>query len=72
MKEKFSAQADSEVLAAMREIAENQGRQLPDILEQAMRDYVDRYTKVRHRRKVVESFADSVREYDGLYRELAK
>ena len=72
MKEQFSSQVESELLAAMRKIAEDQGRQFPDVLDEATRDYVDRYTRVRHRRKVVESFADSVREYDGLYRELAR
>jgi len=41
-REKFSSQAAPEVLAALRQIAESQGRQFQAVLDDALRDYIDR------------------------------
>ena len=71
-REKFSSQAAPEVLAALRAIAENQGRQFQAVLDEALRDYIDRQQKDRPRRHVMASFASSLEEFDELYRELAK
>ncbi len=71
-REKFSSQAAPEVLAALRQIAESQGRQFQAVLDEAMRDYIDRQQKERPRRHVMEAFASSLEEFDDLYRELAK
>jgi len=71
-REKFSSQAAPEVLAALRQIAESQGRQFQAVLDEALRDYIDRQQKDRPRRHVVGSFAASLEEFDSLYRELAK
>lgn len=71
-KEKFSSQAAPEVLAALREIAEAQGRQFQAVLDEALRDYIDRQQSERPRRHVMASFAGSLEEFDSLYRELAK
>ena len=40
VREKFSSQAAPEVLAALRQIAENQGRQFQAVLDEALRDYI--------------------------------
>ncbi|MBW7923238.1 MAG: hypothetical protein H3C59_00695 [Burkholderiaceae bacterium] len=69
---KFSSQAAPEVLAALREIAERQGRQFQAVLADALRDYIDRQQKERPRRHVMHSFASSLEEFEDLYRELAK
>ena len=71
-REKFSSQAAPDVLAALRQIAEAQGRQFQSVLDDALRDYIDRQQKERPRRHVVASFAASLEEFDRLYRELAK
>jgi hypothetical protein len=68
----FSYQASPEVLAALRQIAENQGRQFQAVLDEALRDYIDRQQKDRPRRHVMASFASSLEEVDSLYRKLAK
>ena len=47
LREKFSSQASPEVLAALRQIAESQGRQFQAVLDEAMRDYIDRQQKER-------------------------
>lgn len=72
VREKFSSQAAPDVLAAMREIAESQGRQFQAVLDEALRDYIDRQQKDRPRRHVMASFASSLEEFDTLYRDLAK
>lgn len=71
-REKFSSQAAPDVLAALRQIAESQGRQFQAVLDEALRDYIDRQQKARPRRYVMESFSGSLSEFDSLYRELAK
>lgn len=72
VREKFSSQASPDVLAALRQIAENQGRQFHAVLDEALREYIDRQQKDRPRRHVMDSFASSLEEFDSLYRELAK
>ena len=71
-REKFSSQAAPEVLAALRQIAESQGRQFQAVLDEALRDYIDRQQKARPRRHVMAAFASSLDEFDSLYRELAR
>ncbi|MDI9331514.1 MAG: hypothetical protein QM527_09430 [Alphaproteobacteria bacterium] len=71
-REKFSSQASPEVLVALRQIAESQGRQFQAVLDDALRDYIDRQQKQRPRRHVMDAFASSMDEYDRLYQELAK
>lgn len=72
VREKFSSQASPDVLAALRELAESQGRQFQALLDEALRDYLDRQQKERPRQHVMASFASSLDEFDNLYRELAK
>jgi hypothetical protein len=72
VREKFSSQAAPDLLASLRQLAESQGRQFQSILEEAMRDYLDRAQKERPRRHVMASFASSLDEFDSLYRDLAK
>jgi hypothetical protein len=72
LREKFSSQASPEVRAALRQIAEAEGRQFQAVLDEALRDYIDRHQKDRPRRHVMASFASSLDEFDSLYRALAK
>ena len=44
-REKFSSQTAPEALAALRQIAESQGRQFQVVLDEALRDYIDRQQK---------------------------
>ena len=71
-REKFSSQADPELLAALRAAAEGEGRQFQAVLEDAMRDYIERHAKDRPRRHVLEALGESLEDFDDLYRELAK
>lgn len=68
---KFSSRAAPEVLATLRGIAESQGRPFQSVLEEALREYIDRRQTQRPRRRVMTAFASSLDEFDALYRELA-
>lgn len=70
--EEFSSQTTPEVLAALRQIAEAEGRQFQVVFDEAMHEYIDRRQKELPRNHVMTSFAASLGEFDGLYRELAK
>ena len=60
-REKFSSQASPDVLAALRELAATQGRQFQAVLDDAMRDYLERQFKSRPRQHVMATFASSLR-----------
>ncbi len=72
VREKFSSHAAPEVLAALRQIAEAQGRQFQAVLDEALCEYIDRQQQQRPRRRVTAAFVSSLDEFDDLYRELAK
>lgn len=72
MRKDFSAQPKPELMTELREIADSQGRELQSVLDESLRDYIDRHKNEHHRRHVTASFASSLEEFDDLYRELAK
>lgn len=68
----FPSEASPEVMAALTRIAQTQGRQVQAVIDEALRDYIDRQQKDRPRRHVMAAFSSSMDEFDDLYRELAK
>jgi hypothetical protein len=71
-REKFASQASPEVLAAVREIAATEGRQLQSVIEDALRDYVERKRGERPREAVLAHLRDSIAEHRTLYERLAQ
>jgi len=71
-REKFSSQLDKELLERARRAAENEGLQFQSLLEAALREYLERQENGRPRKVVIEAFAQSMAEFDLLYKELAK
>lgn len=71
-REKFSSQADPQLLAKLRQVAEIEGRQFQSILEEALIEYLERHQKQRPRSHVLEAFGMSMQEFDELYKNLAK
>lgn len=70
--EKLSSQAAPEVLSVLRKIAEAEGRSIQAVLEEALREYIERKEKGQPAHHIMEAFAQSLSEFDQLYRELAK
>lgn len=71
-KVKFATQADPAVLEALKNIAANEGRQIQALVDEALREYIDKKTGNAPRRHVMDSLKASMVRYDGLYKELAK
>jgi hypothetical protein len=69
---KYSSQAEPEILDAMQELANREGRQLQALIGEAMREYLARRKQQSPRRNVLEAFQQSLKERDELYRSLAK
>jgi predicted transcriptional regulator len=69
---KFSSQADPELLAAMRQIARNDGRHFQAVLEDAMSHYIESRASQRVRPEVMAHHRASVERHRHLYELLAK
>ncbi len=70
--QKFATQADPKVLDEVREIAAQEGKQLQAVIDEALRDFIDKRKRGRPRPEVLTAFGESLAEYDALYKELAK
>ena len=70
--QKFSTQADARVLAQVREIASKEGKQLRAVIDEALRDYIEKKKNGAPRPQVPTAFGESLAEYGVLYKELAK
>jgi hypothetical protein len=71
-REKFSSQADPELLKAARDLAGKQGRQFQSVIEEALQQYIARYATTAPRKEVLDVLGLSIAEYDLLYSKLAK
>ncbi|MGA8171816.1 MAG: hypothetical protein WB816_13420 [Methylocystis sp.] len=71
-REKFATQVDSVVLAAIRKIAKEEGRQLQAIVEEALKAHVEQHGKSRPRDRVMTAYRASLPRFGALYEKLAK
>jgi len=53
VREKFAMQVNSEILAAVRSIAETEGRQLPALVVEALSDLIEKRKNIRPREHVM-------------------
>ncbi len=71
-RQKFATQADPQVLAAVRAIAAEEGRQFQSVVEEALREWIERKRGEAPRREVLAHLAASVQQHRELYRLLAQ
>lgn len=71
-KVKFATQADPELLAALRKMAGDEGRQLQSLVDEALREYVERKQGTAIRKHVMQALQASMGQFDSLYQELSK
>ena len=71
-REKFSSQASPDLLAAMRQVARDEGRHFQSVLEDAMREYLDNKTRGKVRPEVMAHFRASLERHRRLGELLAK
>ena len=48
------------------------GKQLQSVIDEALRDFIDKHKRGKPRPEVLTALGESLAEYDALYRELAK
>jgi hypothetical protein len=71
-KVKFSTQADPFVLKTLRSIADKEGKQLQALIDEALREYIERKQGIFPRKHVMQALQTSLTRHDGLYRKLAE
>ena len=74
IREKFATQVDSDLLAAVRQLAHDEGRQIQAIVEDALRYYlrIQDNKKARGRDYVWLAYLKSTGRFSGLYKKLAQ
>jgi hypothetical protein len=69
---KFATQADPAVLDEVRDLAAREGKQLQALVDEALRDLLEKRKRGRPRPEVLTAFGESIAEYAALYEQLAK
>ncbi len=69
---KFGAQADEEILKEIKELADKENAKLYAIINEAFKDLLDKRKQTKPRKAVMDRFAESLADYDSLYKKLAK
>ncbi|MBV9503191.1 MAG: hypothetical protein JO138_27780 [Acidobacteriaceae bacterium] len=71
-REKFATQVNSEILTALRLLAQKEGRQLQALVEEALRDLIEKCTNAKPRPHVMGAYLASHERYGALYKKLAE
>lgn len=66
VRENFTTQVESALLAEIRVLAKHEGRQLESVVEDALRTYVEKHSRPRHR--VMDAYRLSLGRYGALMR----
>ncbi len=72
IREKFATQVNSEILSAVRGLAEKEGRQLQVLVEEALADLIEKRKKAYPRAHVMGAYLASHDKYASLYKKLAE
>lgn len=71
-REKFATQVKSELLLAVRTLAEKEGRQLQALVDEAFADLIEKHKNARPRPLVMATYLASHEKYGPLYKKLAE
>jgi hypothetical protein len=71
-REKFATQVDSTLLASVRNLAQQEGRQLQAVVEEALADLIEKRKNTRPRPSVMAAYLASHDKYGPLYKKLAE
>jgi len=71
-REKFATQVNSEVLSEVRAIAQNEGRQLQALIDEALIDLIEKRKHGRTRAHVMAAYQGSHEKFSSLYKKLAE
>jgi hypothetical protein len=71
-REKFATQVNSEILVTVRMIAQQEGRQIQALIDEALGDLIEKRKATRPRAHVMDAYLRSHETYGELYKQLAK
>ena len=71
-REKFATQVNPDILAAVRALAEKEGRQLQALVDEALSDLIEKHKNAQPRAHVMGAYLASHDKYGELYKKLAK
>ena len=71
-REKFATQVNSEILSAVRMLAEKEGRQIQALVDEAFADLIEKRKQASPRPHVMGAYLASHEKYAPLYKKLAK
>lgn len=71
-REKFATQVDSDLLAAVRDLAQSEGRQLQVLVDEAFADLLEKRKQGRPRAHVMAAYQSSHEKFAELYKKLAE
>jgi hypothetical protein len=71
-REKFATQVNSEILTAVRSLAEKEGRQLQALVDEAFTDLIEKRKNATPRAHVMGAYLASHEKYGSLYKKLAE
>jgi hypothetical protein len=71
-RKKFSTQVNSEILSAIRTLAETEGRQLGALVDEAFADLIEKRRNTKTRPHVISAYIASLEKYGVLYTKLAE
>jgi hypothetical protein len=71
-REKFATQVNSDILAAVRSLAEKEGRQLQALVDEAFADLLEKRKNATPRAHVMGAYLASHEKYARLYKKLAE
>ncbi len=70
--ENFATQVNSEIISAVRRLADEEGREFEVLVEEALADLLEKRKRAVPRAHVVDAYLASHEEYGPLYKKLAE
>ncbi len=71
-REKFATQVHSAVLASVRKLAHQEGRQLQALVDEALTDLIEKHRQAKPRPHVMAAYLVSHERFAPLYKKLAE
>lgn len=71
-REKFATQVNPEILAALRNLAKSEGRQLQALVDEALSDLIEKRKAAKPRAHVMAAYQASHDKFGPLYKKLAE
>lgn len=71
-REKFATQVNSKILRDVRTLADEEGRQLQALVDEALVDLIEKHKNAKPRSHVLGAYLASHEKYGSLYKKLAR